>query len=158
MKNPLVAAALLALGASASAQPAGQALEKDYDWHSVAVDPERGVAVFVTEGRRAGEAVLFQVLRVHRDVVGRSHPRFDKELNEMLADCGSRMLLQFNHRNQIANQVQPPQFTYVGPPEVPKAGSDDDLVLTAACREGRDGPIVADPYAWAKARLRGAGK
>ncbi|HEX8224435.1 MAG TPA: hypothetical protein VF605_11525 [Allosphingosinicella sp.] len=158
MKNLIIAAALLGLCAPASAQPARQALEEDYDWRSVAVDRTRGVAVFVTERRRAGDAVLFQVLKVHRDVLGRSHPRFDKELNEMLADCGSRMLLQFNHRNQVADLVQPPQFTYAAPPEVPKAGSEDAVVLTAACGEGQDGPIVADPYGWAKARLRGTHK
>ncbi|HYI39188.1 MAG TPA: hypothetical protein VE053_02595 [Allosphingosinicella sp.] len=164
MKHPVIGAALLlAMCGSAAAhpnpQPQPRGLEEDYGrWRPVAVDLKYGVATFATYRERAGNAVFFRVLKVHRNVVREIAASYDKELDEMLGDCGSRTLLKIYHRIQTGNTPAPLLLTPLQMPAVTRPGSAEDVLLTSACGESKGEPPVAAPYAWAKARLQEGGK
>ena len=163
MKHLMIGTTLLALSAFAAAhphpQPQPRGIEEDHrDWRPVAVDRKYGVATFVAYRRRAGGAVLFQVLKVHRDVVRQIATEFDKETMELLGDCGSRTLLRNGYRNQIGTTPPPMLVSPYPQPEVARAGSAESVLLASACGESTDEPVVASPYTWAKARLREGGQ
>jgi hypothetical protein len=154
MKRLIIAAALLACGAAAAAQPQREAIEnRYYGWRPVSVDQTGGAASFVAGAGRAGNAVLFQILSVHRSVIERNGARYDKEMTGMLGDCGSRTILTTTYLYQLGDALTPPPI--ISPPAaaVARPGSDEDKMLTFACRETQADPIVEHPYAWAKARL-----
>lgn len=160
MKHLVIGAALLALwGSGAVAAPKDPIEDDYYGWRSAGVFQERGIALFVTPAVRAGNAVTFEILQVHQNVRGGvAGIKFDKEVIELLADCSSRTLVQRSYRYQIGSTPTPPPIIRMPPPVVPPPESIGDIVLTEACRETQDEPIVDDPYAWAKARLRDTGK
>ena len=159
MKQLVIGAALLALCGTAAAQPQPRGLEEDYgDWRSVDLDQKTGVAIFVAARKRAGNAVLFRVLKVHRNLVEAVATRFDKEMVEMLGDCDNRTLLLTAYRNQIGNTPTLPLVIPRPEPAVAKPASTEGIMLASACGETQDEPVVASPYAWAKARLQEGGK
>jgi hypothetical protein len=158
MKHLVIGAALIALGGTAAAhphpQPEPRGIEADYaDWRPTAVDLKYGVASFVADRRRAGNAVLFRVFKVHRSLSRQIAASFDKELVELLGDCGSRTLLRTGYRMQTGNAPPPMLASPVQYPAVVRPDSAEHALLASACGESRDEPVVADPSAWAKARL-----
>jgi hypothetical protein len=103
--------------------------------------------------------VQFHLLSVYRDNRRSLDAVFDKEVIGVLADCGSRMVLTTDYRFQKGDALTPPPIVRVPSAEVAPPGSTADIALTAVCKTGGSADqLIANPYAWAKQRLRGSAK
>ncbi|HEX8127152.1 MAG TPA: hypothetical protein VF548_16370 [Allosphingosinicella sp.] len=158
MKYLLIGTALIALcGARAQSQQPEDMEEHYSGWRPVGLDLRLGTAFFVAPQNRSGNAVLYHILTVDRIAIGEAK-KFDKEMMQLLADCGTRKVPTIDHRHQLGDAVMPRMITFTLPPDAPEPGSVDDTALKAVCGDHvRAIPIVEHPYAWAKVRLREGG-